>query len=110
MEAHQKQVFQKQGCQHVFRAKRKAEHNLPDKAMKRMRVLQSDSVKSAMKAKDKVQKASKRASETSEQTLHRQLQNRKHMASIRATETSEQTVHRQEKDRSNKASMRATSK
>ena len=38
-------------CQHVFRAKRKAEHNLPDKAMKRMRVLQSDSVKAAMKAK-----------------------------------------------------------
>ena len=45
-------------CQHVFRAKRKAEHNLPDKAMKRMRVLQSDSVNSAMKAKDKLQKAS----------------------------------------------------
>ena len=36
----------------VFRAKRKAEHNLPDKAMKRMRVLQSDNVKSATKAKD----------------------------------------------------------
>ena len=38
-------------CQHVFRAKTKAEHNLPDKALKRMRVLQSDNVKSAMKAK-----------------------------------------------------------
>ena len=36
-----------------FPAKRKAEHNLPEKAMKRMRVLQSDSVKSAMKAKNK---------------------------------------------------------
>ena len=67
-------------CQHVFRAKRKAEHNLPDKAMKRVGVLQSDNVKSAMKAKDKLQKASKRASETSEQTVHRQQQNRKHMA------------------------------
>ena len=43
-------------CQHVFRAKRKAEHNLPDKAMKRMRVLQSDNVKSAIKAKDMLQK------------------------------------------------------
>ena len=53
-------------CQHVFRAKRKAEHNLSDKVMKRMRVLQSDSGKSAMKAKDKLQKAIKRASETSE--------------------------------------------
>ena len=39
---------------------------MPDKAMKRMRVLQSDSVKSAIKAKDRLQKASKRASETSE--------------------------------------------
>ena len=70
-------------CQHVIRAKRKAEHKLPDKAMKRVRVLQSDNVKSAMKAKDKLQKASKRASETSEQTVHRQ-----HMASTRASETS----------------------
>ena len=81
-------------CQHVFRAKRKAEHKLPDKAMKRMRVLQSDSVKSAMKAKDKLQKASKRASETSEQTVHRRQQKRKHMAGMRVSETSDQTVHR----------------
>ena len=66
-------------CEHVFRAKRKAEHNLPDKAVKRQRVLRSDSVKSAMKAEDKLQKASKRASETSEQTVHRQQQNRRHM-------------------------------
>ena len=61
--------------------------------MKRMRVLQSDSVKSAIKAKDGLQKASKRASETSEQTMHRQQQNTEHMASMRASETSEQTVH-----------------
>ena len=77
-------------CEHVFRAKRKAEHNLPDKTMKRMRVLQSD--KSAMKAKDRLQKASKRASETGEKTVHRQLQNREHMASMRASETSEKTA------------------
>ena len=38
-----------------------------------------------MKAKDKLQKASKRASETSEQTVHRQQQNREHMAGMRAT-------------------------
>ena len=77
-------------CEHVFRAKRKTEHNLPDKAVKSVRVSQSDSVKSAMKAKDKLQKATKRASETSEQTLQRQQQSRKHMASLRASETSEQ--------------------
>ena len=67
------------------------EHNLPDKATKRMRVLQSDSVKSAMKAKDKLQKASKRASE---QTVHRREKDRSNKASTRASETSEQTVHR----------------
>ena len=78
-------------CQHVFRAKRKAEHHLPDKATKRMRVLQSDSVKSAMKAKGKLQKASKRASE---QTVHRREKDRSNKASTRASETSEQTVHR----------------
>ena len=95
-------------CQHVFRSKRKAEHHLPEKTMKRMRVLQSDSVKSAIKAKDRLQKDSERASETSEQTVHRQQQNTEHMASMRASETSEQTVHRQEKDRNHKASMRAS--
>ena len=44
-------------CQHVFQSKRKAEYSLSDQATKRMRV----------------SKATKRASETSEQTLHRQL-------------------------------------
>ena len=34
-------------CDHVFRSKRKAECNLPQKAMKRMRAAVSDSVKSA---------------------------------------------------------------
>ena len=95
-------------CQHIFRAKRKAEQNLPDKALKRMRLCQSDSVKSAMKAKDKLQKASKRASETNEQTVHRQQQNRKHMASMRASETSKQTVHRQQQNKKHMASMRAS--
>ena len=93
-------------CQHVFRAKRKVEHNLPDKGMTRMRVLQSDSVNSAMKAKDKLQKASKRTSETSDQTVHRREKDRNHKASMRASETSERTVHRQETDRNHKASKR----
>ena len=38
-------------------------------------------------AKNKLQKAIKRSSETSEQTVHRQQQNRKHMASMRGSET-----------------------
>ena len=78
-------------CQHVFRAKRRAEHSLAAKAMKRVRLLQSDSVKSVTKAKDKLQKASKRASESSEQTLHRQEQDRERKGSVRASETGEQT-------------------
>ena len=41
-------------CDHVFRSKRKAECNLREKAMKRMRSVESDSVKSATKAKDKL--------------------------------------------------------
>ena len=40
--------------------------------MKRMRAVESDSVKSAMKAKDKLHKDCKRASETRERTLHGQ--------------------------------------
>ena len=38
-------------CDHVFRSKRKAER---EKAMKRMRAVESDGVKSARKAKDKL--------------------------------------------------------
>ena len=52
-----------------------------EKAMKRMRAVGSDSVKSARKAKDKLHKTCERASEIREQTLHRQEQNRMHMAS-----------------------------
>ena len=40
--------------------------------MKRMRAVESDSVKSARKAKDKLHKACERPSEIREQTLHRQ--------------------------------------
>ena len=39
--------------------------------MKSMGAVESDSVKSARKAKDKLQKACERASETRERTLHR---------------------------------------
>ena len=50
-------------CDHVFRSKRKAEYNLREKAMKHMRAVESDSVKSTRKAKDKLHKACERASE-----------------------------------------------
>ena len=57
----------------TFPSKRKAEFiTSPEKAMKCIRALESDSVKAVRKAKDKLQKASKRASETREHTLHRQ--------------------------------------
>ena len=48
-----------------------------------MGAVESDSVKSARKAKDKLHKDCERASETRERTLHRQEQNRMRMASIR---------------------------
>ena len=53
-------------CDHVFRSKRKTECNLREKAMKCMRAVESDSVKSARKAKGKVHKACERASEICE--------------------------------------------
>ena len=46
--------------------------------MKRMGAVESDSVKSARKAKDKLHKACERASETRERTLHGQEQNNAH--------------------------------
>ena len=58
-------------CDHVFRSKGKAECNLREKAMKHMTAVESDSVKSARKAKDKLHKACEKASEILEQTLHR---------------------------------------
>ena len=94
-------------CQHVFRAKRQIEHTLPARAMKRLRVGLSDSVKSVIKTKDKLQKACKRAAESSEQTLHRQQQNKEHMASVRAAESSEQTLHRQQQNKEHMASVKA---
>ena len=46
--------------------------------MKHMGAVESDSVKSARKAKDKLHKACERASETCERTLHGQEQNSVH--------------------------------
>ena len=69
-------------CDHVFRSKRKAER---EKAMKRMRAVESDSMKSARKAKDKWHKACERASEICERTLHRQEQNIAHGKHERVT-------------------------
>ena len=52
--------------------------------------------------------ASMRASETREQTVKRQEQNRTHMANMRASETCEQILQRKQQDRVHKASMRAS--
>ena len=54
----------------------------------RMRGVESDSVKAARKAKDKLHKACERASEIRERTLHRQKQNRMRMASMRESRDS----------------------
>ena len=59
-------------CDHVFRSKQKAVCNMREKAMKRMRAVESDSVKSARKAKDKLHKACERASEIRERTYDTQ--------------------------------------
>ena len=56
--------------------------------MKRTGAVESDSVKSASKAKDKLHKACERASETCERTLHGQEQNRMGMASMRESRDS----------------------
>ena len=58
--------------------------------MKRMGVIESDSVKSARKAEDKLHKACERASETREQTLQGQEQIRMRMASMRESQDSDQ--------------------
>ena len=58
--------------------------------MKHMRAVESDSVKSANKAKDKLHKACQRASETRERTLQRQKQTKMHMASTRQSRDSDQ--------------------
>ena len=54
----------------------------PENAMKRRKALLSEEELLVRKERDKVRKVSNKASETREQTLHRQEQNRTHMASI----------------------------
>ena len=56
---------------------------------------------------NRVHMANSRAKESSEQTLHRQEQNREHMANSRAKESSEQSLHRQEHNREHMANSRA---
>ena len=53
-----------------------------------MGAVESDSVKSARKAKDKLHKVCERASETRERTLHGQEQNRMRMPSMRESQDS----------------------
>ena len=97
-------------CQYAFPAKRKPEQNLPERAMKRLRVIMSDSAKCVVKAKDKLSRACKRANESVEQTLHRQQQDREHKASMRVNQSSEQILHRQQQNREHMASVRAAKK
>jgi len=54
-----------------------------------MRAVESDCMKSARKAKDKLHKACQRASETRERTSHGQKQNRMRMASMRKSRDSD---------------------
>ena len=54
-----------------------------------MRAVESDCVKSARKAKDKLHKASERVSEICDQTLHKQEQNTMRMASMRESRDSD---------------------
>ena len=56
--------------------------------MKCMGAVESDSVKSARKAKGKLYKAFERASEIRERTLHRHEQNRTRMPSMRESRDS----------------------
>ena len=56
--------------------------------MKRMGAVESDSVKSAMKPKDKLHKVCERASETCERTLHGQNKTMR-MASMRESRDSD---------------------
>ena len=55
-----------------------------------------------------MRRASKRASETPEETINRQEQSRMHMASLRASKTSQQSLCRQETDKVRKTSNRAS--
>ena len=71
-------------CGHAFASKkRKARCTAvgePENATKHRKSLLFEEELLVRKERDKVRKASKRASETREQTLHRQEQNRTHMA------------------------------
>ena len=61
--------------------------------MKRRKPLLSEEELLVRKERDKVRKTSKRASETCEQTLHRQEQKQQtHMANMRASETFEHII------------------
>ena len=64
-------------CDHVFRSKRKAECNLREKAMKRVRAVESESGKLKISCTRPV-----KVSEIRERTLHRQEQNRMRIASM----------------------------
>ena len=76
----------KKTCDHVFRSK--AECNLQEKAMKRMRAVESESVKSARKAKDKLHKPFKEHQKLVSE-LYTGRNKTMHMASMRESRDSD---------------------
>ena len=81
------------GSAHAFRLKRKAQciaNKEKSQVMKRKRTLESELETLLRRETDKV---NMRASETCEETLNRQEQNRMHMASMRTSEKYEETLH-----------------
>ena len=84
-------------CGHAFASKkRKARCTAvgePENAMKRRKALLPEEGLLVGKESDKVRKTSKRASETREQTLHRQEQNRTHLASMTASIVHETVIN-----------------
>ena len=71
-------------CCHAFASKKRKSQcttvGEPENAMKYSKALLSEEELLVTKERDKVRKASKRASKTREQALHRQEQNRTHLA------------------------------
>ena len=105
-------------CGHAFALKRKARCYVwsePEKKRKtdavrkaRGRSTETDEQTLQRQEQNRTCMASMRASETCEQKLQRQEQNKTRMARIRASETCEQTLQRQEQSRTRVASTRAS--
>ena len=97
-------------------SKRKARPDSTVQAMKRrlckanLRASETPEQTMNRQRQDKLYKSSVRACETPEQTVTRQEQNRTRMASVRACETPEKTVSRNEQEKLRKSQKRALEK